>query len=321
MKIDFKISTNSRTERQKYFFDHTNHFIVDFGINHWAGGVDRHRNSKLSNLICGSHCAMLFNFDLTNVLGGSYRQGNILFTPDNERLITSIGNMISVYDLKLGKSFIIDVGSLFPISHMCISPNGNILICFDSSGVLYVVNLISNKIVLSHNFMQPIQCAAFSNSGQFFAVARHNILQFFTAPTTTHAFNPFVPLQNFIAGRECIRTITWHSTDKVLAIGSDDNSIRIVNYSDEKAKLVANLSGNNGEIADIIFTDDNFDCISISKNSVICFWTCNNKSAKMVFKFEKKEYLSKFKEEEDVKSRLQSCCYNKPKGILILAFE
>jgi len=50
---------------------------------------------------------MLLQF--SNLLGCCYRKGNLLFTADGYRLISPVGNRISIFDLKRFAVFIISV--------------------------------------------------------------------------------------------------------------------------------------------------------------------------------------------------------------------
>lgn len=55
---------------------------------------------QLSGAFIGSKYATYTNFvQFSNICGTVYRQGNVLFTPDGNSLLSPVGNRVSVFDL------------------------------------------------------------------------------------------------------------------------------------------------------------------------------------------------------------------------------
>jgi periodic tryptophan protein 2 len=50
-------------------------------------------------LISPLSTAMKANFAFQNLCGTVYRQGNVLFTPDGNSVLSPVGNRVSIFDL------------------------------------------------------------------------------------------------------------------------------------------------------------------------------------------------------------------------------
>lgn len=56
---------------------------------------------KVSNIEFKKSVMLIFMyFQFSNLLGTIYRNGNLVFTPDGNSVISPVGNRITVYDLK-----------------------------------------------------------------------------------------------------------------------------------------------------------------------------------------------------------------------------
>ena len=75
--------------------------------------------------------AMRFNYQFSNLCGTVYRQGNVLFTPDGNSLVSPVGNRVSVFDLVNNRSHTLPVETRRDIARLALSPNAALLLAVD----------------------------------------------------------------------------------------------------------------------------------------------------------------------------------------------
>ena len=65
---------------------------------------------------------MRFSYKLSNLYGSVYNQGNLVFTPDGNSVISAVGNRASVFDLVSNTSFTLPFECPRDISRLALSP-------------------------------------------------------------------------------------------------------------------------------------------------------------------------------------------------------
>lgn len=187
-----------------------------------------------------------------------YQQGNIIFTPDGNSVLSPVGNRVSVFDLvksvlvpgrscarkqltgplHSNKSFTFAFQNRKNITAIALSPHGNILISVDegaseafvkfqscplirrddTDGRALLVNFRRGVVIHHFNFKKPVNAIEFSPNGSFIAVTHESHVQVWKTPN--HLVREFAPFNLH-------RTYTGHH-DKVLSIEWSPDSLYVV---------------------------------------------------------------------------------------------
>ncbi|XP_033155031.1 periodic tryptophan protein 2 homolog [Drosophila mauritiana] len=219
---------------------------------------------------------MKFSYKFSNLLGTIYRNGNLVFTPDGNSVISPVGNRITVYDLKNNKSRTLSLESRYNYTNIALSPDGSLLIAVNERGEAQLISMMSCTVIHRHKFQTGVQCICFSPNGAFFAVAVHNVVLIFCAPgEITGEYNPFVLRRKFLGGYDDVTWLDWSSDSRLLAIGCRDSSTKIVAINYTKNFRTYNLSGHTDAIVACFFEANSLHLNTISRNGQLCLWECS----------------------------------------------
>lgn len=219
---------------------------------------------------------MKFSYKFSNLLGTIYRNGNLVFTPDGNSVISPVGNRITVYDLKNNKSRTLSLESRYNYTNIALSPDGSLLIAVNEKGEAQLISMMSCTVIHRHKFQTGVQCICFSPNGAFFAVAVQNVVLIFCAPgEITGEYNPFVLRRRFLGGFDDVTWLDWSSDSRLLAIGCRDSSTKIVAINYTKNFRTYNLSGHTDAIVACFFEANSLHLNTISRNGQLCLWECS----------------------------------------------
>ncbi|EDW09717.1 periodic tryptophan protein 2 homolog [Drosophila mojavensis] len=219
---------------------------------------------------------MKFSYKFSNLLGTIYRNGNLVFTPDGNSVISPVGNRITVYDLKNNKSRTLSLESYYNYTNIALSPDGSLLIAVNEQGNAQLISMLSCTVIHRHKFQTGVQCINFSPDGKYFAVARENLVLIFCSPgEITGEYNPFVLKRSFIGGYDDITWLDWSSDSKLLAIGCRDSSTKICGINHMLNFRTYNLSGHTDAIVSCFFELNSLHLNTVSRNGQLCLWECS----------------------------------------------
>ncbi|EDW01423.1 periodic tryptophan protein 2 homolog [Drosophila grimshawi] len=219
---------------------------------------------------------MKFSYKFSNLLGTIYRNGNLIFTPDGNSVISPVGNRITVYDLKNNKSRTLSLESRYNYTNIDLSPDGSLMIAVNEQGDAHLISMVSCTVIHRHKFQTGVQCIKFSPDGSYFAVARENLVLVFSAPgEITGEYNPFVLKRSFLGGYDEITWMDWSTDSKFLAIGCRDSSTKVCGMRRTRNFRTYNLSGHTDAIVSCFFEANSLDLNTVSKNGQLCLWECS----------------------------------------------
>ncbi|XP_016929425.3 periodic tryptophan protein 2 homolog [Drosophila suzukii] len=219
---------------------------------------------------------MKFSYKFSNLLGTIYRNGNLVFTPDGNSVISPVGNRITVYDLKNNKSRTLSLQSRYNYTNLALSPDGSLLIAVNEKGEAQLISMMSCTVIHRHKFQRGAQCICFSPNGAYFAVAVQNLVLVFCAPgEITGEYNPFVLRRRILGGYDDITWLDWSSDSRFLAIGCRDSSTKICAMNFTKNFRTFNLSGHTDAIVACFFEANSLHMNTISRNGQLCLWECS----------------------------------------------
>ncbi|KAK4051213.1 U3 snoRNP protein [Microbotryomycetes sp. JL201] len=149
-------------------------------------------------------------FRFQNLCGTVYRQGNVVFTPDGNSVVSPVGNRVSVFDLVNNKSRTLSFENRKNIACIALSPDASTLVSVDEDGRALFVNF-KRSVVLHHfNFKKPVRDIKYSPDGKFIAATHGSQIQVWQTPShMAREFAPFVLHRTYTGHYDDVLSITW----------------------------------------------------------------------------------------------------------------
>ncbi|KAI9292389.1 WD repeat protein [Neoconidiobolus thromboides FSU 785] len=214
---------------------------------------------------------MKSDFKFSNLCGTVYKQGNVIFTPDGNSLISPVGNRVTVFDLINNKSITLPFETSTNIVCMDITPNGNMLFVADEEGHGVLMNLNRRFVLHRFNFKGRIRTLKFSPNGKFFAYTIENEIQLWRTPGSHRELTPFIKLKESKSHFDTITCLSWSPDSRYIVTGSTDMSCKIFPLYGKKSEIVT-LSGHKDSVMGCYFSNDMKHIYTISKDGVCCDW-------------------------------------------------
>lgn len=170
---------------------------------------------------------MKFNYQFSNLCGSVYKQGNVVFTPDGNTVLSPVGNRITVFDLVNHTSSTLPLENRKNISRLALSPNGRMLLSIDEDGAAILVNFLKRVVLCEFQFQGRVRDVKFSPDNKFIAVNKGRQLQVWKTPAMVTQFRPFALHRTYTGHYEDITCITWSPDSKFFVTGSRDNTARV----------------------------------------------------------------------------------------------
>jgi periodic tryptophan protein 2 len=245
----------------------------------------------------------MLNYEFSNLCGNMYNTGNVLFTKDeSDILLSSVGNKISIYDLKNGVSNTLPIESRSNIKLIELSPDSCTLVVIDIDGFCLIVNL-PRKIVIGHfNFRANVSRVKISPDGKFLAVGLERALKIFEMPNSGHKeYEPLVLYKHYTHWQnDTITSLFWSSDSRFVLTGSKDCTVRLLNLFKLANYIPFSFTGHKSKIINAMFSEDNSRIFSISKDGTMFIWKLVEERSE---DFEKKqEFERRIKSNRNLKS-------------------
>eukprot|EP00768_Dysnectes_brevis_P004911 gnl/Dysnectes_brevis/3558_a4521_694.p1 GENE.gnl/Dysnectes_brevis/3558_a4521_694~~gnl/Dysnectes_brevis/3558_a4521_694.p1 ORF type:complete len:1015 (+),score=364.49 gnl/Dysnectes_brevis/3558_a4521_694:37-3081(+) len=199
------------------------------------------------------------DFHFWNLLGSIHTQGNILYTPDGDSVISIVGNRVKVFNLKENTSYTLPFEAALNIVHITLSPDGRFLVTIDKQGHCLFTAFPSGTIVHRIKFGRhsKARCAAFSHDGRQLAVADGRFVQLWSIPRPGIDFVPgdAMPfkLELTLAGAaDTVTQIAWSPDSRYLLTGARDCLVRVYMMEGRDPDFEAvTISGHSGDLLGI----------------------------------------------------------------------
>lgn len=231
---------------------------------------------------------MKFSYKFANVLGSVYHKGTLEFSPDGNSVLSPVGNKVVTYDLKNNRSQGVPIEVEYNLNHICLSPNGSLLLAATERTQLYIFSMVSGVVLHRKDFkkLEQITALGFSPNGKYYVVCGGMKALVYLTPGI--AFNnrqrelsPFKIHKVVKAHYDDTTCIAWSSDSRLLAIGSKDLTVKIVTVEQEKIFNIPgfiSISGHSDVVTKCFFaaeTSTNLDLFTLSINCQICVWKAN----------------------------------------------
>ncbi|KZT23719.1 WD40 repeat-like protein [Neolentinus lepideus HHB14362 ss-1] len=216
---------------------------------------------------------MKANYKLSNILGTVYRQGNIVFTPDGNSVLSPVGNRVSVFDLVNNKSFTFPFENRKNIAAIALSPDSNVLISIDEDGRALLVNY-RRRVVLHHfNFHKPVKAVKFSPDGKHIAVTHDTHVQVWRTPNhLVREFAPFVLHRTYTGHHDEVLSIEWSPDSKCFITTSRDMTARLFTLDPLEGFRPKTFSGHRDAIIAAYFSSDGENIYTVSRDGAVFTW-------------------------------------------------
>ncbi|KAG0148898.1 hypothetical protein CROQUDRAFT_654250 [Cronartium quercuum f. sp. fusiforme G11] len=227
---------------------------------------------------------MATRFVFSNLLGTVYRQGNVIFTPDGQSVISPVGNRVSIFDLVNNKSRTLNFQNRKNIYRIALSPDGKLLISVDDDGRALMVNF-RQAVVLHHmNFKARVEDIKFSPDGKYILVTHGQHAQIWLTPShLLKSFTPFHLLRTYTGHFDELLSVTWSTCSRYFLTTSKDMTTKMYTVNPVEGYKPRTFTGHKDTVLGAWFTghiDDPNDeprVITVSKDGACFVW--RNKDA------------------------------------------
>eukprot|EP00899_Mesostigma_viride_P002377 jgi/Mesvir1/1213/Mv17699-RA.2 len=215
------------------------------------------------------------NFQFSNLLGAPFRGGNVILY-EGSKLLTPVGNRISLLDLKDSTATTLPFENSKNVAHVALSPSGLLLISVDQDGRSLLVNL-RRKVVLYHfNFKESVACIKFSPDGLFFAVALGKLVQVWRTPGMRKQFAPLQLHRTYAGFFEPVTSIDWSRDSQWFAAGARDQSTRIFSLDPFPGYKPATLAAHRDVVVACFWVDKDTgrppQLYTVARDGVLIVW-------------------------------------------------
>ncbi|KAA1472461.1 WD repeat protein [Dentipellis sp. KUC8613] len=216
---------------------------------------------------------MKANYKFSNLCGTVYRQGNILFTPDGNSVLSPVGNRVSVFDLVNNKSHTFAFQNRKNIAAIALSPDSNVLLSIDEDGRALLVNF-RRGVVLHHlNFKKPVKAVKFSPDGKYIAVSHDSHVQVWKTPNhLIREFAPFELHRTYTGHHDEVLGIEWSPDSKCFLTTSRDMTARLFTLDPVEGFRPKTFAGHKDSVLNAYFSADALTIYTVSRDGAVFTW-------------------------------------------------
>ncbi|PCH35317.1 WD40 repeat-like protein [Wolfiporia cocos MD-104 SS10] len=216
---------------------------------------------------------MKSNFQFSNLCGTVYRQGNIVFTPDGNSVLSPVGNRVSVFDLVNNKSRTFPFENRKNVAAIALSPDCNVLLSVDEDGRALLVNF-RRGIVLHHfNFHNPVKDIKFSPDGKYIAATHGSHIQVWRTPNhLIREFAPFVLHRTYTGHHDEATSIEWSPDSRCFLTTSRDMTARLFTLDPVEGFRPKTFAGHRDVVIGAYFSTDGKTIYTVSRDGAVFTW-------------------------------------------------
>ncbi|OQU94826.1 WD domain-containing protein [Cladophialophora immunda] len=222
---------------------------------------------------------MKTEFKFSNLLGTVYRQGNLVFTPDGNSLLSPVGNRVTVFNLTKNTSYTFPFAHRKNITHLDLSPDGSLLLTIDEDGRA-ILSIFSRRVAIYHfSFKSPVTSLAFAPDGRHFVVGLGRKIQAWRTPSTPGGnadgdleFAPFILHREYGGHFDDVRHLSWSGDSRFFLSASKDLTARIWSLDPEEGFEPTVLSGHRQQVKGVWFSADQESIFTVSEDGALFRW-------------------------------------------------
>ncbi|WP_238178367.1 WD40 repeat domain-containing serine/threonine-protein kinase [Calothrix sp. 336/3] len=240
-------------------------------------------NNNENNLILASGhddaTIQLWNFqtkELINTLRGhSQAVKSLEFSPDGKYLASaSDDKTIKLWDIHTNQEIYTFLGHSHCVKSVAFSPDSKILASGSWDKTIKLWNLETGKLITTLNGHKlAVTAITFSPSGNLLASASlDRTVSLWKIPESQNLLQEYRdrPILSLIGHNWAVLSVAFSPNQKILATGSEDNTIKLWNLND--GEIIATLTGHSWSVFSLAFSDDGKILISGSQDTTIKLW-------------------------------------------------
>ncbi|ORY92665.1 putative WD repeat protein [Leucosporidium creatinivorum] len=212
-------------------------------------------------------------FKFANLCGTVYRQGNVLFSPDGNSVISPVGNRVSVFDLVNNKSRTLSFENRKNIARVALSPDANTLISIDEDGRAVLVNFKRSTVLHHFNFKAPVRDVKFSPDGKFIAATHGSQIQVWQTPShLAREFAPFNLHRTYTGHYDDVLSIQWSADSRFFLTTSKDMTGRLYTLYPVEGYRPKTFAGHRDAVVASYFSADHKTIYTVSRDGAVFTW-------------------------------------------------
>ncbi|KDO23505.1 hypothetical protein SPRG_11427 [Saprolegnia parasitica CBS 223.65] len=218
---------------------------------------------------------MKFAYEFSHLCGTVYTQGNVVFTPDGNALLSPVGNRITMFDLINNSSRTFAFESRSNVHAMAVSHDSRLLIAVDEDGHSLLVNLKKGIVLYRFNFKAPVRALRFSPDDKYIAVTHGAKIQVWKAPGLKREFAPFVHHRTYGGHHGDVLTVEWSPDSKFFLSSAKDLSVRLWSITPYPTFTPYSFVGHRDVVMGAFFSEDGSTVYTIGRDGGAYRWEHN----------------------------------------------
>ncbi|WRT69994.1 uncharacterized protein IL334_006987 [Kwoniella shivajii] len=217
---------------------------------------------------------MKSNFQFQNLCGTVYRQGNVVFTPDGNSVLSPVGNRVSVFDLVNNKSRTLPFENRKNIASIALSPDGNVLISIDEDGRALLVHFRKGTVLHHISFKGKVNHVSFSPDGKYIAITHgHKIHVWKTPSHLVREFAPFELHREYSGHHDEVTSVCWSKTSRYFVTTSRDMTARLYTLNPLEGFKPKQFAGHRDVVLNAFFSEDEKTIYTVSRDGAVFAWS------------------------------------------------
>ncbi|EAL19888.1 hypothetical protein CNBG0310 [Cryptococcus deneoformans B-3501A] len=216
---------------------------------------------------------MKSNFVFQNLCGTVYRQGNVVFTPDGNSVLSPVGNRVSVFDLVNNKSRTLPFENRKNIASIALSPDGNVLISIDEDGRALFVHFRKGTVLHHISFKRKVHHVSFSPDGKYIAITHGHMVQIWNTPShLVREFAPFTLHREYTGHHDEVVSVCWSKTSRYFITTSRDMTARLYTINPLEGFQPKQFGGHRDVVLGAFFSQDEKTIYTVSRDGAVFVW-------------------------------------------------
>ncbi|WWC72243.1 uncharacterized protein I206_106205 [Kwoniella pini CBS 10737] len=217
---------------------------------------------------------MKSNFVFQNLCGTVYRQGNVVFTPDGNSVLSPVGNRVSVFDLVNNKSRTLPFENRKNIASIALSPDGNVLMSIDEDGRALLVHFRKGTVIHHISFKHKVNHVSFSPDGKYIAITHGHKIQVWKTPSTlVREFAPFELHREYTGHHDEVVSVCWSKTSRYFITTSRDMTARLYTLNPVEGFKPKQFAGHRDVVIGAFFSHDEKTIYTVSRDGAVFVWS------------------------------------------------
>ncbi|KAG8902198.1 hypothetical protein FRB99_004780 [Tulasnella sp. 403] len=216
---------------------------------------------------------MKSTYKFSNLCGTVYKQGNVLFAPDGNCVLSPVGNRVSVFDLVNNKSRTFAFQNRKNIAAIALSPDSTVLISVDEDGRALLVNFRRGTVLHHFNLKRPVKDIQFSPDGKYIAVTHGAHVQVWQTPNhLLREFAPFVLHRTYTGHHDDVISLRWTADSRFFISTSNDMTARLYTLNPLEDYRPKRFSGHRDIVLNACFSKDHRTIYTVSRDGAVFIW-------------------------------------------------